>query len=140
MALAHAIQHGAPPADLHEADPKRFDSSVNSAAALTARAPEVLGRHYEIAYPGRQWTTARNLRTLPLHDEWVAHGAHFGQVFGFERPLYFGKTGEPVLTFGRPDWFDQVGAEVTAAHEAAGLTELSSFGKIDVADRMRCLP
>jgi len=133
MALAHAIQHGAPPADLHEADPKRFDASVNSAAALAARVPEVLGKHYEIAYPGRQWTTARGLRKLPLHDEWVAHGAHFGQVFGIERPLYFNKTEEPVLTFGRPDWFDQVGAEVAAAHDAAGITEISSFGKIDVS-------
>jgi len=132
MALAHAIQHGAPPADLHEADPKRFDASVNSAAALVARVPEVLGKHYEISYPGRQWATARNLRTLPLHDEWVAHGAHFGQVFGFERPLFFNKTAEPVLTFGRPDWFDQVGAEVAAAHQRAGITEISSFGKIDV--------
>jgi len=141
MALAHAIQHGAPPADLHEADPKRFDASVNSAAALAARVPEVLGKHYEIAYPGRQWTTARNLRTLPLHDEWVAHGAHFGQVFGIERPLYFNKTAEPVLTFGRPDWFNHVAAEVGAAHEGAGITEISSFGKIDVRgpDALSCL-
>lgn len=132
MALAHAIQHGAPPADLHEADPKRFDSSVNSAAALAARVPEVLGKHYEIAYPGRQWATARSLRRLPLHDEWVRHDAHFGQVFGIERPLYFNKTAEPALSFGRPDWFDHVGAEVTAAHQHAGITEISSFGKIDV--------
>ena len=141
MALAHAIQHGAPPSDLHEADPKRFDASVNSAAALTARAPEVLGRHYEITYPGRQWSTARDLRKLPLHEEWVTHGAHFGQIFGFERPLYFGKTKEPRLTFGRPDWFDHVGAEVNAAHNAAGLTELSSFGKIDLRgpDALHCL-
>lgn len=141
MALAHAIQHGAPPADLHEADPKRFDASVNSAAALTARVPEVLGKHYEIAYPGRQWTTARNLRTLPLHDAWVAHGAHFGQVFGIERPLYFNKTTEPVLSFGRPDWFEHVRAEVTAAHQRAGITEISSFGKIDVRgpDALSCL-
>ena len=141
MALAHAIQHGAPPADLHEVDPKRFDSSVNSAAALAARVPEVLGQHYEIAYPGRQWATARTLRTLPLHDEWVAHGAHFGQVFGIERPLYFNKTAEPVLTFGRPDWFAHVGGEVAAAHERAGITEISSFGKIDVRgpDALSCL-
>ena len=141
MALAHAIQHGAPPADLHEVDPKRFDSSVNSAAALAARVPEVLGQHYEIAYPGRQWATARALRMLPLHDEWVAHGAHFGQVFGIERPLYFNKTAEPVLTFGRPDWFAHVGGEVAAAHERAGITEISSFGKIDVRgpDALSCL-
>ena len=141
MALAHAIQHGAPPADLHEADPKRFDSSVNSAAALAARVPEVLGKHYEITYPGRQWQTARSLRKLPLHDEWERRDAHFGQVFGFERPFYFNKTSEPVLTFGRPDWFEHVGSEVAAAHERAGVTELSSFGKIDVTgpDALSCL-
>ena len=141
MALAHAIQHGAPPFDLHQSNPKRFDASVNSAAALAARVPEVLGKHYEIAYPGRQWTTARNLRRLPLHDEWVAHGAHFGQVFGIERPLYFQKTAEPLLTFDRPDWFDQVGREVAAAHERAGITELSSFGKIEVSgpNALSCL-
>jgi glycine cleavage system aminomethyltransferase T/glycine/D-amino acid oxidase-like deaminating enzyme len=141
MALAHAIQHGAPPADLHEADPKRFDSSVNSVAALTARVPEVLGKHYEIAYPGRQWQSARQLRRLPLHDRWVAAGAHFGQVFGFERPLYFGGGDPPPMTFARPGWFDQVSREVTAAHEHAGVTDLSSFGKIDIAgpDALRCL-
>ena len=141
MALAHAIQHGAPPADLHEADPKRFDSSVNSVAALTARVPEVLGKHYEITYPGRQWQSARHLRHLPLHDRWQAAGAHFGQVFGFERPLYFGGGDPPRLTFAKPEWFDQVGAEVKAAHERAGVTDLSSFGKIDVIgpDALRCL-
>ena len=141
MALAHAIQHGAPPADLHEADPKRFDSSVNSVAALAARVPEVLGKHYEITYPGRQWHTARSLRRLPLHDAWKARDAFFGQVFGFERPLYFGAKQPPVPTFGRPDWFDHVAAEVAAAHGAAGVTELSSFGKIDVTgpDALACL-
>ena len=141
MALAHAIQHGAPPADLHEADPKRFDASVNSAEALIARVPEALGKHYEITYPGRQWTTARNLRKLPLHDVWQAEDAFFGQVFGFERPFYFNKGHDPVLTFGKPDWFDQVGREVAAAHEAAGITELSSFGKIEISgpDALSCL-
>lgn len=141
MALAHAIRHGAPPADLHEADPKRFDASVNSVAALTARVPEVLGKHYEITYPGRQWHSARNLRRLPLHDRWVAAGAHFGQVFGFERPLFFGGGATPELTFARPGWFDRVGDEVAAAHEGAGITDLSSFGKIDVtgSDALACL-
>ena len=30
-----------------------FDASVNSAEALIACVPEALGKHYEIAYPGR---------------------------------------------------------------------------------------
>ena len=135
MALAHCIVHGHAPMDLHEADPKRFPACFNSAAALTDRAPEVLGKHYEITYPGRQWVTGRRLRTTPLEERWRAENAHFGQVYGFERPLYFGKTGEPELTFGRPAWFDQVGREVQQAHEHAAIFDQTTFGKIRVAGR-----
>ena len=141
MALAHAIVHGAPPTDLHEADPKRFASSFNSVEALTARVPEVLGKHYEITYPSRQWSASRQLRETPLHASWLQEGAHFGQVYDWERPLYFGKTTEPNLTFGRPDWFEQVGREVANAHERAAIFDQSTFGKIDVkgADASRFL-
>ena len=135
MALAHCIVHGHPPMDLHEADPMRFPSCVNSAAALAERVPEVLGKHYEITYPARQWATGRGLRPLPLDERWRAERAHFGQVFGFERPLYFGGSGEPVLTFGKPAWFDQVGREVRQAHERAAVFDQSTFGKIRVTGR-----
>lgn len=135
MALAHTIINGAPPMDLHEADPKRFDASVNTVAALTARVPEVLGKHYEITYPGRQWQTARGIKFLPLHDRWVSEKAFFGQVFGYERPLYFNCTKPPKMTFGKPDWFDHVAAEVEIAHRGAAITELTSFGKFDVTGK-----
>ena len=135
MALAHCIVHGHPPLDLHEADPKRFPSCLNSAAALAARIPEVVGKHYEIGYPGRQWASSRGLRATPLERRWRAEKAHFGQVFGFERPLYFAKTGEPELTFGKPAWFEQVGREVQQAHERAALFDQSTFGKIRVTGR-----
>lgn len=141
MALAHAIVEGRMPFDLHEADPKRFPACVSSVAALAARAPEVLGKHYEITYPGRQWTTARELKATPLDREWRSEQAHFGQVYGWERPLYFGKQEEPAPTFGRPDYFDQVGDEVAQAHEGAALFDQSTFGKIRVegADAERFL-
>ncbi|MEL6278244.1 MAG: FAD-dependent oxidoreductase [Pseudomonadota bacterium] len=132
MALSHCIQHGHPPADLHEADPKRYPDCLNSVEALTARAPEVLGKHYEIAYPGRNWSSARNLRLTPLHEKWVDAKAHFTQVFGWERPVYFGKEREPILSFGKPDWFDNVAAEVAHAHERAAIFDQSTFGKIEV--------
>ena len=132
MNLAHCIVHGHTKYDLGEADAKRFAPVFDSVEHLTARVPEVLGKHYEISYPGRQWATARDLRALPLDSAWREEGAHFGQVYGFERPLYFNKTKEPKLTFGRPDWFDQVGAEVAQAHREAAVFDQSSFGKIDV--------
>lgn len=131
-ALADNIVNGSPPMDLHEADPKRFDPSWSNVAALSARVPEVLGKHYEITYPGRQWATSRYLRQLPLHNEWKAKGAFFGQVYGYERALYFASITEPKMTFDKPDWFDQVGYEVRHITEAAGMIDLSSFGKIDI--------
>ena len=135
MALAHCIVHGHTPMDLHEADPRRFPSCFNSAAALAERVPEVLGKHYEITYPGRQWATSRGLRPMPLDGRWRAQGAHFGQVYGFERPLYFARSEEPLLTFGKPAWFEKVGREVKQAHECAAVFDQSTFGKIRVTGR-----
>ncbi|WP_299288297.1 FAD-dependent oxidoreductase [uncultured Tateyamaria sp.] len=138
MNLAHCIVHGHTAYDLGEADAKRFAPVFNSVDHLMARAPEILGTHYEIAYPGRQLKTARDLRLLPLDAEYRAAGAHMGQVFGWERPLYFGKTAEPMLTFERPDWFENVRAEVKAAHEAAAIFDASPFGKIEVTGPDAC--
>ena len=135
MTLAHCIVHGHPPMDLHEVDPKRFPACFNSAAALAERAPEVLGKHYEISYPMRQWTTSRGLRPGPLDGRWRAAKAHFGQFHGFERPLCFGITGEPAPTFGKPPWFEQVGREVKQAHEHAAVFDQSTLGKIRVTGR-----
>lgn len=132
MNLAHCIVHGRTAYDLGEADAKRFAPVFNSLDHLMARAPEILGTHYDIAYPGKQLKSARNLRTLPLEAEHREARAHFGQFYGWERPLYFGKAEEPQLTFGRPDWFENVGCEVKAAHESAAIFDASSFGKIEV--------
>lgn len=132
MNLAHAIVHGHTAYDLSEADAKRFAPVYNSVEHLMARCPEILGTHYDIAYPGKQLRTARGLTALPLEKEYKEAGAHFGQFYGWERPLYFGKAKEPEPTFGTPDWFDNVKAEVTAAHEKAALFDASSFGKIEV--------
>lgn len=132
MNLAHAIVHGHAAYDLSEADAKRFAPVFNSVEHLMARAPEILGTHYEIAYPGRQLKTARGLRQLPLHAQYEAAGARFGQFYGWERPLYFGGPKTPELTFGRAPWFAQVASEVSAAHERAAIFDASSFGKIEV--------
>ncbi len=132
MNLAHCIVHGHTAYDLGEADAKRFAPIFNSVDHLMARAPEILGTHYDIAYPGKQLSTARNLRALPLDKEYREAGAHFGQFYGWERPLFFGKTSEPKLRFDRPDWFENVKAEVSAANEKAAIFDASPFGKIEV--------
>lgn len=132
MALAHEIVHGYPPMDISELNPNRYPDCFNSAKALAERVPEILGTHYEISYPGRQHKTARNLRLMPLHKEWKALNARFGQYYGWERPVYFNCLKEPELTFSRPEWFEQVGREVEYAHKSAAVFDQSPFGKIEV--------
>lgn len=68
MNLAHAIVHGRTAYDLSEAEPNRFAPQFDSVEHLMARAPEVLGRHYEIAYPGLQLATARKACKLWFHS------------------------------------------------------------------------
>ena len=131
MNLAHCIVHGRTAYDLGEADAKRFAPIFNRVEHLMARAPEILGTHYEIAYPGRQLGTARGLRAGPLDAEHATRDAALGQFYGWERPLYFGQA-PAKLSFGKPEWHDIVAAEVHAAHHEAALFDLSSFGKIDV--------
>ena len=99
---------------------------------MSARIPEVLGEHYAITYPGYQWSTARNLKTTPLHDKWVENRSWFGQFGGWERPLYFNCDDPPTLGFKKPKWFDQVGLEVQQAHEKVAIFDQSTFGKISV--------
>ena len=131
-ALAQWVADGAPAFDLGEASPNRFHVVENQLEQLMQRIPEVLGRHYEIQYPGRQWRTARNLRRTPLHRHWEAAGARFAQVYGWERPQYFSANGEPELCYGRPPWFSQVETEVRAATESVAVFDLSTYGKIRV--------
>ncbi|MGI9317763.1 MAG: GcvT family protein, partial [bacterium] len=133
MALARCIVEGQFPMDLHELDPKRFPDCFNSAQSLAERVPEVLGKHYEITFPGRQWNTARNLRFTPLHQRWCEKNAYFGQFYGWERPLFFDCEKQPVLSFERPQWFEQVGKEVALAHSKAAIFDQSTFGKIRVS-------
>ncbi len=138
MALAHCIQNGSTPKDLNESDPKRFADCFNSAEALASRVPEVLGKHYEISFPGRHWKSGRNLRTLPLQNEWTKLKAHYGQFYGWERPLYFNSPSDPKLTFEKPTWHDQVGKEVQQANKEAAIFDQSTFGKIEVEGKDAC--
>ncbi|MCH9671696.1 MAG: FAD-dependent oxidoreductase [Gammaproteobacteria bacterium] len=132
MNLAHCIIHGRTAYDLSEADAKRFAPVFDSVEHLMARAPEVLGTHYEITYPGRQFISARDVREGPLTAEHRSAKARMGQFYGWERPLYFHCVDPPTLTFAQPSWHDQVGKEVMAAHQRAAVFDASTFGKIDV--------
>ncbi len=131
--LAEWIIAGQPTIDLWSVDIRRFAPWANNVAFLRERVTEVLGLHYQMAWPNREYETGRGLRKSPLHDRLAAQGACFGAKNGWERPNWFARDGiRPVMeySFGRQKWFACHVAEHRAAREDVAIFDLTGFGKL----------
>ena len=134
-ALAEWVLAGEQPMDLWSIDIRRFAPFHSDDALLRARIPEELGLHYAIHYPGREPTTARDLRKGALHERLAVKGAQFGARMGWERANWFAGPRDVLpapLRFGKPAWFDAVARECRTAREDVALFDQSSFAKIMV--------
>jgi 4-methylaminobutanoate oxidase (formaldehyde-forming) len=140
-AIAEWIVGGQPPMDLWSVDPRRFGSFQNDREYLRTRVVESLGLHYQMAWPNREFETARGLRCSAVHERLAERGVRFGSKFGWERPLWFARDGaQPKLdySFERPAWFDCWAAEHRAAREAVALFDQSSFAKFTLKGAEAC--
>lgn len=137
-ALADWVISGEQPMDLASVDIRRFAPFHADEKFLAHRIPEELGLHYAISYPGRELTTARNLRLGPVHDRIAGKGARFGVRMGWERANYFPDAEFPdpaPLSFGRPAWHDAVASECHAARNEVAVFDQSTFAKLLVEGR-----
>ena len=118
--------------DLAEVDVSRMGAWASQRRWLHERTVESLGSLYDMHWPGKQPKTARGLRRLPLHDAHRAAGAAFGQVGGWERPLWF-EPGviEPEIRYDyrAPSWFPAVREEVEATRNGVALYDLTTYSK-----------
>jgi 4-methylaminobutanoate oxidase (formaldehyde-forming) len=136
--LAEWMDAGAMTMDLTSVDVRRFGPWANNRSFLRDRVAEALGLHYQMAWPNREFETARDVRTSPLHGDLAAAGASFGVKAGWERPNWFATAGQsPTVdySFGRQNWFANHAAEHRAARENVALFDQSGFGKLRVAGR-----
>ena len=132
MALAEWVVKGEAPYDLWPVDIRRFGRVHGSTDWVRARTVEAYAKHYTIAWPSEEMTSARPVRRSPLYAHLKAAGACFGEKLGWERPNWFAGPGEePVdrYSYGRPGWFDAVAREHHAARTAAVLIDQTSFAK-----------
>lgn len=140
-ALAEWIEAGEPPLDLADVDIRRMFPFQATKSYLVRRVEETLGLLYADHWPHRQYSTARDARRAPVHHDLAALGGRFGEVAGYERPLFYSSGGDtradPPLTFGwgRQPWFGHVAREHGALRETAGIIDMSPFGKIRVGGR-----
>ena len=136
--LADWILDGRAPMDLWEVDIRRFEGFAGREDFLRARTVETLGLLYEMHWPFRQPETARGVRCSPLHEELEREGACFGQLAGWERPMWYGDRGEKPVedqTFGRSNAFDPIGREHHATRNAVGLYDQTSYAEFLVEGR-----
>jgi len=132
-ALAEWIVEDRPPMDLWQADIRRFAPFHGDRRFLRERVSEIVGVHYNIAFPNRELTSGRGLRRSPLHERLRDRRAAFGAKMGWERANWFAPEGvapEPVYSFGRQNWFPHSAAEHRAAREAVALFDQTSFAKL----------
>lgn len=139
--LAEWIHEGEPTMDLWSVDIRRFGKWANNRAFLRDRITEVLGLHYQMAWPNREFETGRGVRKTPIHDRLLATGACFGNKSGWERPNWFAIPPDKALvdySFGRQNWFKSQEREHLATRQGVALFDQSSFAKLQVIGRDAC--
>ncbi len=134
MALAEWATKGEAPYDLWPVDIRRFGRVHQSTDWVRTRTLEAYGKHYTIAWPSEEMTSARPTRRSALYGHLKAAGACFGEKLGWERPNWFadlsvGEIAVDRYSYQRPGWWDQVRREHLACRTGAVLIDQSSFAK-----------
>ena len=131
-ALAEWIIEGEPTSDLLAVDIRRFARFNGNGQWLRARVGEVLGLHYAIPWPNREFESARPFRRSPAYERLEAANACFGSKMGWERANYFATPGaDPSIEYswGKQNWLPASAAEQRATRQAVALFDQTSFSK-----------
>ena len=121
--------------DLYSLDISRFEKFHSETKFITERVTESLGDLYAMHWPYKQHKSSRNIKLLPFHNDLKKEGACFGQVAGFERPMWYalnGKKPEYEYSYGYQNWYDAAKYETINTRKNAGLFDLSAFAKFEI--------
>jgi glycine cleavage system aminomethyltransferase T/glycine/D-amino acid oxidase-like deaminating enzyme len=140
-AIAGWITSGDPGLDVGPYRAWRFGETYRDPRFAAGLARETYSDYYRLRYPFDADLAGRPRRLSALHGRLQETGAVFGTKAGWERadlhepgrPWRRAGRDQAAYGWGRPPWLDRVIAEVAAVREQAGMIDLSSFGKIDIA-------
>jgi glycine/D-amino acid oxidase-like deaminating enzyme/glycine cleavage system aminomethyltransferase T len=131
--LAQWIRDRAPPPGFVDADVRRSLPFQARNPFLSDRTVEALGVLYDMAWPNREYASARGARRSAAHGVLVRQGAIMGESAGWEMPLVFAPgVHQPQIgySFTQPNWLGWCAEEVRAAADAAALLDESQQAKI----------
>jgi len=132
--LAQWMVHGQTEINVAEMDPRRFGPHTYPKGPFAeAKAIDEFHEMYQVRSPGEERFAGRPVKTTPVYDRFQELGAQWMEIFGWERPQYFGQLEQH--TFRRSNALDAVGGEVRGTRERAGIADLTAFTKIEVTGR-----
>ena len=89
------------------------------------------------ALPDEKWTSAAiEERLKPLYDRLKAQGAVFGARGGWERAMWFARSGDDAVsqpTYRKHPFFDAVAGECRAVRDACGILDLTGFSRFELS-------
>ncbi|UJR10013.1 hypothetical protein I4U23_014236 [Adineta vaga] len=147
--IAELIHNGNTNLSTWPVDIRRFMRLHTNKRFLEDRLREIPGKQYSLKYPTygmSLYRTGRKLRVSALHPKLQAAGAAYGEVLGYERPLFFtadelGRKDSVDLskqgTFGKPRWFNTVIKEYNACRRGVAIIDMTSFTKYELKSANR---
>ena len=136
-ATAEWMMKGYTTEDLFSLDVKRFEKFNSSLNFIQERVTESLGNLFKMHWPYKQLETSRNIKLLPYHKNLKKLGACFGQLAGYERPMWFSKSKKPIYkySYGKQNWYSSVRKESFSTRNNLSLFELTPFVKFDLSGK-----
>jgi len=132
--LAQWMVHGQTEINVAEMDPRRFGPHTYPKGPYAeAKAIDEFHEMYQVRPPGEQRFAGRPIKSTPVYDHFDQLGAQWMEIFGWERPQYFGDSEQH--SFRRSNALDAIGREVTGTRERAGIADLTAFSKFEVSGR-----
>jgi 4-methylaminobutanoate oxidase (formaldehyde-forming) len=142
-ALAELVTSGEAEVDVQPYRPWRFGGPYRDATFAAAGGREVYKYYYRLRYPLDVSEAGRPKRLSPLQGRNESLGAVFGTKNGWERADWYEpdnpprRAGEEQREAGgwvRPPWHDRLAIEHAAVRERAGILDMTSFGKLELAE------
>ena len=121
--------------DIFKLDITRFEKFHSATKFIIERVTETLGNQYAMHWPYKQLKTSRNQKILPYHEHLKNKGACFGEVAGFERPMWYalnGKKAEYEYSYGYQNWYDSAKYETVNARKNVAFFDLTTFAKFEI--------
>ena len=127
--LAQWMVHGQTEINVREMDPRRFGPWATLDYTIDKSIDEY-HEMYQVRMPGEYRSAGRPLKRTPIADRLDALGAQWQDVWGWERPRYYGEPEE--YSWRRSNAHDIVGAECRGVRDRVGIADLTAFAKFDV--------